>query len=72
MAASAQMSVPQRRIRGNTKALDALKAGAVIMLFLLGCILVLWLVTQLLRPKENEPDMTPQHGKSMWETPPGQ
>ncbi len=61
--------LPPRRVRRNTKPLEALKAGSLIMLLLLFCILVLWLATQLLRPKEPEPQLTPQPGKSMWDGP---
>ena len=62
------MSRP-RRIRRNTKPLEALKAAAIIIGLLLGCILILWLATQLLRPKEPQPDLTPQPGKSIWNAP---
>ena len=63
------MSAPQRRVRRNTKSLDAIKAAAIILSLLLGCILILWLVTPFLRPKEPQPDLTPQPGKSMWDVP---
>ena len=62
------MTTP-RRIRRNTKALDALKAAAIIIGLLIGCILILWLATQLLRQKEPEPNLIPQPGKSMWDGP---
>ncbi len=70
MAAPSQVSTPPRRIRRNTKALDALKAGAIIVCLLLGCILLAWVATQLLRHHEPQPDLTPQHGRPMWETQP--
>lgn len=62
------MSTP-RRIRRNTKPLEALKAAAIIIGLLLGCILILWLATPLLRPNKPEPDPSPQPGKSMWVAP---
>ncbi len=62
------MSEPPRRIRRNTKALDTLKAGAIIILLLLGSILVAWVVTQLMRSKEPPQDFTPQHDRPMWDT----
>ena len=62
------MTTP-RRIRRNTKALDALKAAAIIIGLLIGCILILWFATQLFRGKEIPPDLTPQPGKSMWDDP---
>lgn len=65
------MSRPRRRIRRNTKTLDSLRAGAIIISLLLGCILIAWLATQLLRQKEPSPDLAPQHDRSMWETPAG-
>ena len=40
MASDPKITVPGRRIRRNTKALDALKAGAIIVLMLIGCILI--------------------------------
>lgn len=57
------------RVRRNTKPLEALKAGSLIIALLLVCILILWVATQLLRQKEPEPDLTPQPGKSMWDGP---
>ena len=63
------MSAPRRRIRRNTKSLDAVKAAAIILGLLLGCILILWLLTPLLRPKEPQPDLTPRPGKSLGDPP---
>ena len=62
------MTAP-RRIRRNTKPLEALKAAAIIIGLLLGCILILWFATQLFRAKEIPPDLAPQPGKSMWDDP---
>ncbi len=61
--------LPPRRVRRNTKPLEALKAASVIIGLLIGCIVVLWIATQLLRPKETLPDFAPQPGKSMWPDP---
>jgi ABC-type Fe3+ transport system permease subunit len=58
---------PQRRIRRNTKPLDALKAAAIILLLLFVSILILWIATRLMRPEEPKPDLTPRPAKSMWE-----
>lgn len=68
MASDPKVSVP-RRIRRNTKTLDALKAGSIIILLLFGCILVAWLVTHLARQQEPPQDFTPQHDRPMWDTP---
>ena len=62
------MSAPRRR-RRNTKALEVVKAAAVILGLLLGCLVILWLATPLLRQKEPQPDLTPQPSKSMWDPP---
>ncbi|GDX08781.1 hypothetical protein LBMAG57_05520 [Verrucomicrobiota bacterium] len=70
MASDPKITVPGRRIRRNTKALDALKAGAIIVLMLIGCILIAWIVTQLTHPKELPQDYTPEHGRPMWDTSP--
>ena len=70
MASDPKITVPRRRIRRNTKALDALKAGAIIILMLIGCILIAWIVTQLKRHQEPPQDYTPQHGRPMWDTSP--
>lgn len=59
-----------RRRRRNTKALDSVKVGAVILLMLLGILLIMWIGMQLLRPKEEQPEVIPQPGRSMWEAPP--
>jgi len=59
---------PRRRVRRNTKPLDALKAALTILGLLLGSILILWIATRLMHPQEPQPDLTPQPGKSMWET----
>lgn len=64
------MSTLPRRKRRNTKTLDSMKVGAVIILLLLGILLVMWVGMQLLRPKEDQPDVRPQPGRSMWDTPP--
>ncbi|MEO6740135.1 MAG: hypothetical protein ABIP20_07780 [Chthoniobacteraceae bacterium] len=64
------MSRPRRRIRRNTKALDWMKAGAVLLCLLLGTLLILWIGMQLVREAAPEPDRTPKPGQSMWETPP--
>jgi len=64
------MSDTPRRTRRNTKVLNALKAASIIMVMLLGCILLLWLLTQLFRPEEPGPEVAPQHGQSMWEASP--
>ena len=69
MASDPKITVP-RRIRRNAKALDALKAGAIIILMLIGCILIVWIVTQLKRHQEPPQDYTPQHGRPMWDTSP--
>ncbi len=47
-----------------------MKVGAVIVLLLLGILLVMWVGMQVLRPKEDQPEMHPQPGRSMWDTPP--
>lgn len=62
------MRPPSHRIRRNLKALDAAKAAAIIVSLLIGCILILWLVNPMLHDPAPEPDRTPQHGKSMWES----
>ena len=69
MAASPEMSRPQRRIRRNTKALDSLKAAAIIVSLLFGCILVAWIAVQWMKHPEPQPDTTPKPGQSMFETP---
>ncbi len=69
MASDPKVTAP-RRIRRNTKALDSLKAGAIIVLMLIGCILIAWVVTQLMHSKEAPPDLTPKHDRPMWETSP--
>ena len=58
------MSTP-RRIRRNTKPLEVLKAAAIIIGLLIGCILILWLVTPLLRSNKPEPELSPPPGKAM-------
>lgn len=63
------MSAPKRRVRRNTKSLEAIKAAAVILGLLLGCLIVLWLATPLLHQRQQQPDLTPQPGKNMWEEP---
>ena len=63
------MSRPQRRIRRNTKALESLKAAAIIVSLLFGCILVAWIAVQLMKHPEPQPDTTPKPGQSMWEAP---
>ena len=62
------MSTPRRR-RRNTKTLDAVKAGAIILCMILGGILILWVGIQLVRQREPEPDLTPRHDLPMWESP---
>ena len=64
------MSHYPRRKRRNTKTLDSMKVGAVLLLMLLGILLITWIGMQLLRPKEEQPDLQPQPGRSMWESPP--
>jgi hypothetical protein len=64
------MNTHPRRKRRNTKALDSMKVGAIIFLMLLGILLIMWVGMQLLRPKEEQPDLHPQPGRSMWEGPP--
>jgi len=64
------MSVPHRRIRRNTKSLDALKAGAIIVLMLIGCIVIAWIATQMMHSKAPPQDYTPQHDRPMWDTSP--
>ncbi|MEO6788805.1 MAG: hypothetical protein ABI318_22005 [Chthoniobacteraceae bacterium] len=56
-----------RKVRSATKALDAIKVAIVIIGLLLGCIVVLWVVTHMLQPTEPQPDHTPRPGKSLWE-----
>ena len=68
MAALEKMSTPPRRIRRNTKPLDTLKAGAIIVCLLLGCILLAWAATQLMRHQEPPQDLSPKHDRPMWET----
>ena len=58
-----------RKVRSVTRTIDATKAAIVILGLLLGCILVLWVITRMTQPKEIEPDVTPRPGKSMWEEP---
>ncbi len=70
MASDPKIAVPGRRIRRNTKALEALKAGAVIVLMLIGCILLAWIFTQLIRSKEVPQGYTPEHGRPMRDTSP--
>jgi hypothetical protein len=60
------MNDTPRRIRRNTKGLDALKAAAIIIVMLIGCILILWLLTQLLRNEDTGPEPAPQPAQSMW------
>lgn len=49
------------------KALDALKAAAIVLILLSLCIAVIWIFTQLIQPKEPQPDRTPRPAESMWE-----
>ena len=70
MAPDPKLNPPRRRIRRNTKTLDAMKAGAVIVLLLIGCIVAAWIATQLMHPKELPPDYTPQHNRPMWDATP--
>ncbi len=70
MASDPKIAVPGRRIRRNTKALEALKAGAVIVLMLIGCILLAWIFKQLIRSKEVPQGYTPEHGRPMRATSP--
>ena len=63
------MSTLPRRKRRNTKTLDSMKVGAVIVLLLLGILLVMWVGMQLLRPREDQPEVQPPPGRSMWDTP---
>ena len=49
----------RRRVRRNTKPLEALKAAAVILGLLIGCILILWFATRLMQPDQPQPDLTP-------------
>ena len=63
------MSRPRRRIRRNTKTLDSLRAGAIIISLLLGCILIAWIAVQLIQHQEPQPDTTPKPAQSMFETP---
>jgi hypothetical protein len=63
------MRPPRHRIRRNLKALDALKAAALIVCLLIVCIILLWLTAPMLQPREPEPDRTPQHDKPMWPVP---
>ena len=64
------MTARPRRIRRNTKGLDALKAGSIIVLMLIGCILLAWIVTQLTRPQQPPQDYAPKQEHPMWGTPP--
>jgi threonine/homoserine/homoserine lactone efflux protein len=64
------MSTYPRRKRRNTKTLDSMKVGAILLLMVLGILLIVWIGLQLLRPKEEQPDLRPQPGRSMWEGPP--
>lgn len=64
------MSTYPRRRRRNTKTLDSMKVGAVILLMLLGILLIMWVGMQLLRPKEEQPELHPQPSRSMWDAPP--
>ena len=69
MAASAKMSTSGRRVRRNTKRLDAVKAGAIIVSLLFGCILIAWIAVQLMKHPEPQSDTTPKPDQSMFETP---
>ena len=64
------MKRPTRRIRRNTKGLDALKSATLIVGVLVAGIFIVWLVAQFLHPKDPDPDLTPQPGQSMWDAPP--
>ena len=70
MASDPKINPRPRRIRRDSKALDSLKAGAIIVLLLIGCILVAWIATQLMHPQGAPPDLTPQHDRPMWDTMP--
>jgi hypothetical protein len=70
MASDPKLTARPRRIRRNTKALDALKGGAIIVLILIGCILLAWIVTQLMHQQEPPQDYMPKHDHSMWDTSP--
>lgn len=55
-----------RRIRRNTKPLDALKAGTIIVGLLILCILILWMATQFFRPDVPEQDVMQKRTEPMW------
>jgi hypothetical protein len=63
------MRPPPHRIRRNLKALEAVKAAAIIISLLIGCILLVWLVNPMLQEQAPEEDQTPKPSKSMWEQP---
>ena len=46
-----------------------MKAAAIIVSLLLGCILIAWIAVQLMKHPEPQPDTTPKPGQSMFETP---
>jgi hypothetical protein len=52
------------------KAVEGLKAAAVVLILLFACIIALWITTQLRRPEDPLPDLTPRPAKEMWEHPP--
>jgi hypothetical protein len=58
-----------RKVRSAVKSIESIKAAVTIVGLLLGCILILWIVTRLMQPKEPPPDHTPRPGKAMWEEP---
>ena len=60
---------PPRRVRRNTKPLELLKAASIVIGLLFVVIFILWVVIQLFRPADIEPDLTPQPSKSMWDGP---
>ena len=70
MASDPKINPRPQRIRRDTKALESLKAGAIIVLLLIGCILVAWIATQMMHPAGPAPDLTPQHDRPMWDTSP--
>lgn len=69
MATHPPVTENPRRRRRNTKKLEALKAAAVILGLLFGCIIVLWLLTHTMHPHQAPQEFRHQPGNSMWDPP---
>jgi hypothetical protein len=54
----------ERKVRGTARPPDPIKVAIAILALLLGCILVLWIITRMLHREESQPEVLPRSEKS--------